>query len=186
MTILSLGNRRIPARSCKVPPDTSSSTRSASCCGGGGDDELSTELMRSLVEERTRGFLLSTIATQSFLYHTQNPSFAFLKPTPIHNINSLSHSVTVYACVCVNIYRASERDELSKSMKLFVLGVCVDAINLTVFNVIKSFGLGFQNEKRTNLMWAAGLQRKFKSFSIIQWIKIKEIVLIFSNKRYSC
>lgn len=163
MTILSLGNRRIPARSCKVPPDTSSSTRSASC-GGDGGDELSTLLMRSLVEKRTRGFLLSTIATQSFLYHTQNPSFAFLKPTPIHNINTLSHSVTVYACVCVNIYRASERDELSKSMKLFVLGVCVDAINLTVFNVIKSFGLGFQNEKKKTKCGLLGFNVSSKFF----------------------
>ena len=98
MTILSLGNRRIPARSCKVPLDTSSSTRSASCGGGGGggggdDDEVSTELMRSLVEERTRGFLLSTIATKSFLYHTQNPSFALLKPTPLHKINALCVSL---------------------------------------------------------------------------------------------
>ena len=150
MAILSLGNRRIPARSCKVPPDTSSSTRSASCGGGGDDDddELSTELIRSLVEERTRGFLLSTIATQCFLCHTQNPTFAFSSPHHFTILTlALCVSLCMRACVCVNIYRASERDELSKSMKLLVLGVCVDAINITVFNVSKSFGLGFQNEK---------------------------------------
>ena len=128
MAILSLGNRRIPARSCKVPPDTSSSTRSASCGGGGDDDddELSTELMRSLVEERTRGFLLSTIATQCFLCHTQNPTFAFSSPHHFTILTlALCVSLCMRACVCVNIYRASERDELSKSMKLSVLGVCV-------------------------------------------------------------